>query len=795
MQYGIDIFPYERVKKINKDSNKKKELGLKTIAKLLIYLLSGFFISRVMMINLMAPFGIAFLVTTIVDKDNKIKFFSALGSLLGYISLYTGIKNIWIYFLLIPTIFILSMVFDKCRNKKKLWIIYISIFLELALFNGLHLHISPIIAMLNAILQVCCIFSIYYIINYSIKCMKQIKTKYLFNSEEIISMSITLSLIISGTWGLNIFGMSIRNVVALISVVIIGHVKGSSAGGACGIAMGAIIGISTNNMPMFIGVFGICGLISGIFKESGKYLSGIAYMITFCILKLYSDLGIQFQLTEAASALAIYLLVPSKIYKKLELELDWQMKNENIKADYVGKIKEIVDDKLQDFSNLLTYTSETLRQLADNDKLQMKEKSNSIVQNLADRVCGNCNMKSICWKRESYYTYTAFVELINNYQNRRNKIPEEIERKCIKRSALARNAEEIIKNYIIDEMWKKRLSECRQFLADQINNISYSVEELTKGIDTNIQFNRYIENDIRRLLHKNNIKYRDIFCYTNDAGRIIVKLYMEACGGKQKCVKNVLPLVNKVTNKVMCVSDEGCDINLDNNECTLVLEETPKYHVASYVGKICKDGESYNGDSFLFDKLNDGTYMTIISDGMGSGPEAGQESTASVNIIEKFTKAGFSKLTAINMVNSLMSIKFSENEKFSTVDLSSIDLYTGEVDFMKVGAAASFIKSHNDVDVITSKSLPMGILDKVDIDISERTVENGDIIVMLSDGILDYSNDEAGKVDWLVNYLKETQSNTPEDICNEIVEKARELNKGKIKDDMTVIVSRVYSLY
>src|SRR3712207_9119071 len=57
----------------------------------------------------------------------------------------------------------------------------------------------------------------------------------------------------------------------------------------------------------------------------------LAYMITFCILKLYSDLGIQFQLTEAASALAIYLLVPSKIYKKLELELDWQMKNENIK--------------------------------------------------------------------------------------------------------------------------------------------------------------------------------------------------------------------------------------------------------------------------------------------------------------------------------------------------------------------------------------------------------------------------------------------------------------------------------
>jgi Serine phosphatase RsbU, regulator of sigma subunit len=96
---------------------------------------------------------------------------------------------------------------------------------------------------------------------------------------------------------------------------------------------------------------------------------------------------------------------------------------------------------------------------------------------------------------------------------------------------------------------------------------------------------------------------------------------------------------------------------------------------------------------------------------------------ASIELIEKLTQAGLSKRTAINTVNSIMSLKFSEDEKFSTLDLSSIDLYTGEVGFMKVGAVASFIKSGSKVEIIKSKSLPIGVLDKVDIDIVNKKVK------------------------------------------------------------------------
>ncbi|MPM89320.1 Stage II sporulation protein E [bioreactor metagenome] len=210
---------------------------------------------------------------------------------------------------------------------------------------------------------------------------------------------------------------------------------------------------------------------------------------------------------------------------------------------------------------------------------------------------------------------------------------------------------------------------------------------------------------------------------------------------------------------------------------------------------MCKDGEKHNGDSYLYQKVNNGTYLTMISDGMGSGPQAGKESSAAVDLINKFVKLGFNKLTAINTINSLMTINFSQDEKFSTVDLNTIDLYTGEAEFIKVGAAATLIKSENKIETMDCKSLPIGVLEKVDTEVIKKQVKNGDMIIMVSDGVLDYDNEEAGKSDWLVEYLSKDNTNDPEILSNNIIKRAKELSKGKIKDDMTVVVSKVYNLY
>ena len=374
-------------------------------------------------------------------------------------------------------------------------------------------------------------------------------------------------------------------------------------------------------------------------------------------------------------------------------------------------------------------------------------------------------------------------------------VPEEIERKCIKRTALLKNTEDIVNKHIINEMWRTRLSEGRELLANQISNMADSVGEIVEDFNSEIQIDTSMEKLICRALDKNRIKYNDLMCLNDKMGRLSIKFSLNACSGRQMCVKDLLPIINGVTGKCMCVSDEGCSIDPKTNMCKVTIEETPKFHVVSNVSRQCKDGEKSNGDSYSFGKLLDGSYMSIISDGMGSGPQAGRESEAAVELIEKFTSAGFSKITAINTVNSIMTLRFSEEEKFSTIDLSSIDLYTGEIDFMKVGAVATFLKSGDNLEIIKSKSLPIGVLDKADIDIQQMKLKNGDVIVMLSDGVLDYNDENVGRVDWIVDYLGKNNCNNPKELADGLLAEAKKLSGNRVKDDMTVLVSKVYSLY
>ncbi|MBZ9689532.1 stage II sporulation protein E [Clostridium estertheticum] len=796
MQYGIDIFPYQRLRKIKEEVQKKNALNINLIIRAIVYFTVSLLISRVLLINNTAPFGIAFLIATIFINNEKILIITASGTFLGYITLYRSIANLPSYLVLVITIAVLSNTFNKIQAKTRALAFMFSIIIfELFIYNFFILKLSGLMASLNSIFLVLCIFPLYFILDYSLLCFKEIKTKHIFSNEEIISMSIISSLIIAGTWGLSIFNISITNVLGLAFVIIIAYINGSGAGAASGVAMGIIVGMSSENMIIFIGMYGICGLITGVFKETGKWLSVAAYLVAFSIIKIYCITGSEFIIFEAMLAAVIFLTIPLKVYAELSTEFNSDKKREYVEQGYINKIKDTFVGRLNNFSDVLSNMSDILNNLVDNEKLAMKGKSSALVENLADRVCSNCNMKSMCWKRELHYTYAAFEELIQNFERKSDLVPEEIERKCIKRTALLKNTEDIVNKHIINEMWRTRLSEGRELLANQISNMADSVSEIVEDFNSEIQIDTSMEKLICRALDKNRIKYNDIMCLNDKMGRMSIKFSLDACSGRQMCVKELLPIINDVTGKCMCVSDEGCSINPKTNVCKVTIEETPKFHVVSNVARQCKDGEKYNGDSYSFGKLLDGSYMSIISDGMGSGPEAGRESEAAVELIEKFTSAGFSKITAINTVNSIMTLRFSQEEKFSTIDLSSIDLYTGEIDFMKVGAVATFLKSGDSLQIIKSKSLPIGVLDKADIDIQQTKLKNGDIIVMLSDGVLDYNDENVGRVDWIVDYLGKNNCNNPKDLAEGLLSEAKKLSGNRVKDDMTVLVSKIYSLY
>ena len=558
--------------------------------------------------------------------------------------------------------------------------------------------------------------------------------------------------------------------------------------------MGLIIGITSNSLLLTVGIYSICGLIIGIFKDAGKILSVVAYIISYFLVIMYSqNIGLSNILEVGISAIWL-LLIPNNLIRDILSEINNEEKSKNINEVQIQGMKNEFMDRLDGFKNILNTISSSLNNLSENNNLLIKNKSVALIENLADRVCSNCELNNKCWGRELHTTFSYFGELISSCENGKVIIPKELDKKCVKLNTLLKGTEDVLNNYTVNENVKNRLVEGRRLIANQINNMSVAMDDIIRDFERDITNCIEVDRLLRKTFLKNNIKYKEVYSYTDRCGHLKIKVKRENCEGCSYCINNVLPVISDLIKMPLSLTDEGCRINPISNECTFIIEETPKYNIVSYASYVPKDGEKHSGDTFSFGKNKNGLYVTTISDGMGSGPEAGAESNITINLIEKFMEQGFDETTSLNTINSIIGMKFNEDEKFTTLDMNTIDLYTGDISFIKVGGVVSFIKRGNNVDVIESSELPFGVLDSIEVKKIKKKLKHGDIIVTITDGILDVDKSNAGNYKWVKEYLENSTTN-PEYLSRNILERAKELSKGKIFDDMTVVVSKAYSIY
>lgn len=795
MQYGVKIDNYKRVKDSENVKNNMK-IEASSIG-LIMAMVAGLLISRVYLdmtfgvVQVLAPFGLAYLIA-ITNYEKKYILSSSLGVIVGYITLFNKVNNFSAYIIISTIVTIISM--SKLNKKARNIASFITVFSGLFIYGVLVGSSDIILHFIGAISVTALVFPIYYVVSYTLKCIEEINTQHFFSIDEIVSIELFICLLIVGIGTLSINDISFRNIAAILFIIVLAFISDTNMGAGAGITMGIILGFATGNLMESIAIYGACGLVAGIFRESGKLFTALSFNIIFVIVTLYSGVFNNISFIEALVGTGIFLLIPKKIYNKISLEINKDKKVGHFSEVRFAEIKDELTERLRDFTEVLSIMGKSLNNLVGNDKLAIKNKGNALVENLSDRTCSDCDMRYMCWKRELHQTYNAFSDLIRNYENNSGSFPHELEKKCIKKYALVKNLEDIMNIYMVNETLKSRLGEGRKILSNHINNMSVTISEIVDEFGNELHLCTDVEKSIKKSLLKYGINFGSLICYNDKNGRIKIKMQMENCMGSQACIKTVLPIISETIGKNMSIRSEGCNINSKNNMCEIVIEEAPKYHINSHVAVATKEGEKFTGDSYSYGRTKDGNYITVISDGMGSGPEAGLESKVSVEIIEKFMEVGFDEKIAIDAVNAIMSIKFSEDEKFSTLDMNKIDLYTGNAKFMKVGAIESFIKRGNKVEVINSNTLPFGVLEEPDVDTVEKQVGNGDVIVSISDGILDVKNDGSFDTTWLIEFLKNTKYRQPKDLSIAILEKAKELSGGKAKDDMTVVVSKVFAI-
>ena len=230
----------------------------------------------------------------------------------------------------------------------------------------------------------------------------------------------------------------------------------------------------------------------------------------------------------------------------------------------------------------------------------------------------------------------------------------------------------------------------------------------------------------------------------------------------------------------------GTSFFLSTEFQTLYFEEEAKLTVLSGYAKAVKETEKVSGDNHSFFETKNGYFMAILSDGMGSGEKACADSEVVVDMAEKLMDAGFSIEMTVQMINDAL-LAGAENMNMSTLDLCGVDLYGETATFAKIGSASTYIKNGDAVDKLTSSSLPLGVFHKQDIELIQRKIQDGDYIIMLSDGVMDCIMQEKGEV-FLKELIADLQFERPNEIAGCIMKYVLNLSKGRIRDDMTVLV-------
>ncbi|MBQ8616164.1 MAG: SpoIIE family protein phosphatase [Clostridia bacterium] len=221
-------------------------------------------------------------------------------------------------------------------------------------------------------------------------------------------------------------------------------------------------------------------------------------------------------------------------------------------------------------------------------------------------------------------------------------------------------------------------------------------------------------------------------------------------------------------------------------EARVLLAETPLWAVESGMAACGVDGSRENGDTYWLGHLSDGRYLAALSDGMGHGALARQESGQTVTLLRLCLEAGYTRAQTLTAVNGMMLLA-SRGERFSTVDLVTIDLWTGQATLDKLGAAASRLLRGRSMTELTGDALPLGILETVDSRTCMLRLHTGDELVLMTDGVEDAFASKSELDEAIREAMSEPSAQTAAD---RLLRTAREAQGGR-KDDMSVIVLRI----
>ena len=796
----IDDIDYKESKK----ENKKIELftNVFAIKNIPIYMIS-LMIYMVGISEGISPFSISIFGACIANSVPLlgIVLFSLIGT-----SIKFGVSGALTYILtalvLIITMFIIKPIAndeeknEKIRLSKNIFIAYMIIQLANVGISGFTLY--DILSCISISIITVVFYKIF--VNSIIAFRDFYETKA-FSIEEVLGASLMLAIAFGAFGELSIFGFSIRNILSILIVMILGWKNGVLVGTTAGVTIGVTLGVITTSDPLMVAAYSISGMVAGILNRFGKLGVIVGFALGNIVLAYVAN-GYTVELIHFKEILiaSIGLLA---IPKSIQINIE----------EFIGasKLLPIFPDralnKSKETADKLNNVSETIQEMAKTynveetvvDNKPMQSNKDIFISELLDNLNGyeNNMLYEDMANTEGKIVDEVFKLLIDKQQINREQLLE-IFAKCNSyivgfddkkiSEYLEENISQMIRvinmSYKISKsnfVWQKKFEENKKNIETQLKGVSKALSNMADNIEKNIKNEEQFTNEKRQiveLLRQKEINIQEISIQKED--RFLIEIYMEKSNNTDiECIEGIL---TEILDEKIVFNEEasiGTRLNFFSDD---------RFVMAIGNSEVTKNNSNISGDSTLNIRLKDGKYLVAISDGMGSGNEARQSSNKALKMLENLLVSGFDKKTSIELINS--SLINNNEEIFATLDIAIVDLYKGNIEFIKSGACPTYIKNNKKVQVIKANSLPAGIINNTNLQSFDRDISNGDIMIMCSDGILDSNVEYKNKDLWVKYLLEDMESTNTKKIADLILNEAIDNTYGVAKDDMSVVVCK-----
>ncbi|MBR6902788.1 MAG: SpoIIE family protein phosphatase [Clostridia bacterium] len=596
--------------------------------------------------------------------------------------------------------------------------------------------------------------------------------------EELGCLLVVISMFLAGLYRVSVFSVSFSAVLSVALILCSLKYGGFLAGTVSSIAVSLLL-FFAGRSPQFCFIYTVAALCSGLVLSYGKYIMLCSFFLCSVVLAVIQDIS-DFTapfIAEILLGCILFALLPKNAgivlgkiftcYPQISVNNDLNKAvTLRLKEAAVGlkDVKVTVDEVAARLDSINTPSFQ------------------SVLDKTEDSACSGCKLKNICWEAKRADTVDSMFGIIKQIKIggavTEKTLPADFRARCLRPDSFCEAINSTYKKYSSAAAANSRIGQIRRAVTDQFDGISGMLSELSEEFSSGTNFDNAAALTAVTALKNIGIQATECSAPVDKYGRMTINM---------KLKKQNDTVLNK--RDIMKVLSLSCEQDFDvpvikktSGETFINISERPKYKVDFGVCQKSAEQGDMCGDAYSGFSDGQGHFIILLSDGMGTGGRAAVDSAMASGLMSRLIKSGFGFDCALRILNSSMLFK-SADESLATMDIASVDLFTGAVELYKAGAAPTLVRRSGRTGKATSTSMPVGILTEVSFDRAGIKLHTGDILVLLSDGAV------FDGTDWIRAEIERFSLGSAQDLAERLCVCAESRRQDGHADDITVLTA------